>query len=91
MLDQRHDYILQALAECLDLPFDEVTDSLLEGKQVWDIIDTLPIVACVGFAEFVVWYYCKITEITTLTFFAVSRGGTQLMIDSLVTNLMKNF
>ena len=34
MLDQRHDYILQSLADCLDLPFDEVTDSLLEGTQV---------------------------------------------------------
>ena len=34
MLDQRHDYVLQSLADCLDLQFDEVVDSILEGTQV---------------------------------------------------------
>lgn len=34
MLDQRHEYLLQTIADCLDLTIEEATDALLEGTQV---------------------------------------------------------
>ena len=63
MLDQRHDYVLQSLADCLDLQFDEVVDAILEGTQVLhntnlmkEIFPSLypyrpPLLFCLGFYE----------------------------------------
>ena len=34
MLDQRHEFLLQTIADCLDLSVEEATDALLEGTQV---------------------------------------------------------
>ena len=38
MLDQRHEFLLQTIADCLDLSVEEATDALLEGTQVITLI-----------------------------------------------------